>query len=159
MAALSRGQEMPLYGGSDSCKLTGPALGADVFYAGALVYAQAASGKIAVTGSAGDRIVGIVTRTQTILAADEIVEYVVGGTYQFPTLGSVTPADLGGAIVMKASVLTDNPADCTSQKDAAAATNDIYVGRMVGWDQGSGKPIVRLDATGLLCTVTTGAWT
>lgn len=155
MAALAANKEMPLYGGG--VKLTGPASGALTFYAGSFVYALAA-GKLANAGQAsGDRIVGISTKKQVTLAADDPVEYVVGGTYQFPALTAVTTADMGAAVIMRASVVTDNPADCTSMEDNAAADSDIYVGRIVGWDTGATKPIVCCDGMGFINTVTTGA--
>ncbi len=158
MGARSSDLDMPQYG-TNGVKLTGPASGALTFYKGSFVYGIAA-GKLANAGQAsGDRIVGISTKKQVTTAADQPVEYMVGGTYQFPAMTAVTAADTGANLVMKVATLSDNPADCTSQEDAAAANSDIYIGRIVGWDTGASRAIVCTDGIGFLCTVTTGAWT
>lgn len=134
-----------------------PCTAADIFYAGAIVWALAA-GKFGVAPAAGDRAVGICCKQVTTTAADQLVDIYIDGVFEFPTLASVTVADTGSGIIMPASGPTDNPADCVSVEDATLAVNDCYIGRIVSWL--NSKPIVRLDNIGtIMSSVTAGSAT
>lgn len=155
MAAVTKDTEMPLLGGG--VKIVGPANSAQTFYAGSLVYALAAGYLVTTGQAAGDRIVGIVTKKQVTAAQGDLIEYVSGGTYLWPTIASVTVADIGDALLMDVSAnITNNPTDAVAKGDITIGDNDIYIGRIVGMD-GAGRAIVNCDAMGSISTVTTGA--
>jgi len=147
MAVLAADSTIALMGGG--VKIVGPANGADIFYSGAILWGLAA-GYVSCAPSAGDRPLGICTKRQTTLAQGDFVEYVVGGTYLWVTLATLTAADIGDNLVFDSSVaVSDNPADALTSGDVTAAVNDVFLGRIVGFDA-AGKGIVCLDGMGLI---------
>lgn len=155
MAALTTEINLPFIGTPN--KSAGVCNAALTFFKGAIVYADATSGKLCRTGAAGTRAMGIITHTQITTAADQVVEYWSSGIFQFPTLSGVTIADQGENIIVDQSVaVTDNPADCLASGDVTLAANDILIGKLL-WMNGA----PHVDITGRIGGVydgTAAAW-
>lgn len=157
MAALTRNALISRMGGGT--KVVGPAHQADIFYGGAMLFALnvGTTGKVSCVPTSGinERFLGICSKKQTTLAADELVEYYVGGTWLFPAIASVGAADIGHFLVCdKSGTPSDNPADLVSAVDITAATGDAVIGRVVGMDASSNL-VVDCSMGGTLLTVTT----
>lgn len=128
MAALTASVHLPYMG--LATKIEVPAIGADTFYAGALVYADATNGKAQVGSlAAGDFFIGICAKKTVTTAADDLVPIYVNGVVGFPISGT-TSADIGKLTVIDASAITDNPADVKCSADITDAANDICLGQI-----------------------------
>jgi len=135
MAALSADVDHPHKGNLEDYKISVKAVGADTFYKGACVYADAATGKAQVSvPEAGDVFLGICAKQVVATAADDLVDIYAGGLW---ALNMTTPAegDVGDACFMDISgTRTDNPADAIFPGDQALAANDILIGKLLAID-------------------------
>jgi hypothetical protein len=112
------------------------AIGADTFYAGAAVFADATNGKAQVVPEAGDIFIGICAEQKVVSAADEIVNIYVSGLFLIP-FATPAEANVGEMIMLDISATqSDNFADWIPQSDTTAAANDIGLGRCVSIDSG-----------------------
>lgn len=136
MAALTADVQIPALGAT-AVKLALPAVGADTFYAGALVYADATNGKCQVTMAAGDRFLGICAKQKVVAAADELVDVYVDGIFLLPFNGAAVD-DVGEKVWMDTDVATDNPADLLPDADITLAANDVLIGKCLGLSGSSG---------------------
>ena len=126
MADLSQDNQMPCYG--DPIKIEVPAVGADTFYKGSLVFADASNGKAQVDGlAAGDFFLGICAEQTVADAADDLVPIYVTGVWGFKISGT-TAADVGHSAVVDISADSCNPDDVISGIDATEAAGDIRLG-------------------------------
>ncbi len=129
MAVLAKDLHIPHVG--NPTKVPIRVAGADEFYAGALVFAAAAGGAVALA-AASLPFLGIVTRHFTTTAAGDLIECFVDGVFKFPTISTITGADEGDALIMDASgTLSDNPADCVSAVDATIVVTDVLIGQIL----------------------------
>lgn len=150
MAVLAANVELPHLG--NPTKVEVPTNAADVYYAGAIVWALAA-GYASVAPAAGDRPIGICTRQFTTTAQGDKIEIFVDGTFLFPALSSVSIADLGSGVCFDVSAnVTDNPADCVSVEDTTLAADDALVGRIVSFV--GGRPYVNIATMGAIYAAT-----
>ncbi|RLB49615.1 MAG: hypothetical protein DRI90_24370, partial [Deltaproteobacteria bacterium] len=135
MAALTAGVDLPHKGNLDAYKIAVKAIGADTFYKGAIVYADAANGKAQVSvPAAGDVFLGICAETVVATAADDLVEIYTGGLW---ALNFATPAegDVGDVCVMDiGGSPTDNIEDAETGADATLAADDILIGKILAID-------------------------
>ena len=115
------------------CLMTVKAVGADTFFAGALVYLDSSTGKAQVVPETGDRFYGICAKQVVATAADDRVDVYVGGIWLLPVVGAEED-DCGELICSDISAPTDNPADLVSFGDLTPATNDIAIGRAISLD-------------------------
>ena len=133
MAALTADVDHPHKG--PLTKLAVKAIGADTFYKGALVYADAANGKAQVSVPAtGDVFIGICAEQVVATAADDLVDIYVDGLW---SLNVTTPAvaDVGLAFFMNVDgTPTDNANDAIQPGDAALANTDILIGKLLAID-------------------------
>jgi hypothetical protein len=140
MAVLAADVQLSHYG--EPTKIPVPADAADIYYAGAIVWGKAA-GYATVAPSAGDRVLGICTHKQTVAAQGDLVEIWADGLFQFPTIASITAADVGDSAVFDVSAaITDNPADIISGGDLTVGANDVWFGQIKGFVDG--KAIIAL---------------
>jgi hypothetical protein len=157
MAVLAADANISLLGGG--VKVMGPAHQADIFYAGAILVALnvGTTGKVSCVPTSGtnERVLGLCSKKQTTTAADQLVEYYIGGVWLFPAIASVAATDIGHFLVIdKSGTVSDNFADLVSQVDITPATGDAVVGRVVGMDASSNL-IVDMSWAGSFLTVTT----
>lgn len=132
MAVLAADVQIPHVG--NPTKISIAVAGADVFYAGALVFAAAAGGAVALA-AASLPFLGIVARQFTTVAAGDLIEVYVDGVFRFPTGGAITIADQGDALIMDASgTVSDNPADCVSAVDSTLVATDVLIGQILTVD-------------------------
>lgn len=126
MAALSADLVLN-YQGRQPTKIPVPAIGADTFYKGALVFTDGTNGKAQAVPASGDMFIGICAEQVVAAAADDIVEVYCDGVWLLPYTTPVQ-ADVGGMCkVDMGGTLSDNIADCLGPATAAAA-NDIAIG-------------------------------
>ncbi len=162
MAALSAAVQIPMIG--PMTKLGVQGFGAsypEVFYAGAVVWTDAANGLAQTAGgTTGDRVIGICAETVTTTAANQIVNVYVGGLmlikYATPIVG-----DTGQMLVSLASAAnTDNPAELDATVAFGPATDDAAVGRILAIDTGVTAGWVQLQcgAIGMADAGTTSFW-
>ncbi len=130
MAALTADVHIPHLG--TPTKLSVKAIGADTFFAGALVFADSANGKAQVVPATGDAFLGICAK-QVVAATDDLVEIYIDGTHAIAFAGAAE-ADVGNVVVIDigGGTLTDNEADVVSAADATVAAADILIGKCVG---------------------------
>ncbi len=135
MAALTADVHIPHKGNLDQYKIALPAVGADTFYAGAILYADETSGKVQTTPAAGDSFVGICAKQVVAAAADDLVEVYVGGVWAL-AYASAAEGDQGDVVVSDTSgTKSDNEADLVTLALAAFATDDVLIGKMIGMHQ------------------------
>lgn len=104
--------------------------GADVFYAGAIVFVDTAGGMQAVP-AAGDRVLGVIPYTQTTTAAGQLVEVTTKGDVWLPLGTAIAAADEGELLILDiGTTQSDNPADFVAAGDTVLAANDAAVGRI-----------------------------
>lgn len=134
MAALTADVHIPHLG--TPTKLKVKAIGADTFFAGALVYADSANGKAQVVPATGDAFLGICAAQVVAAAADDLVEIYIDGCHAIAFTGAAE-ADVGNVVVVDigGGTLTDNEADLVSAVDATVAAADILIGKCVGLSQ------------------------
>jgi hypothetical protein len=130
MAALTADVHIPHKG--TPTKLSVKAVGADTFFAGALVYADATSGKAQAVPASGDFFIGICAKQVVAAAADALVDIYVDGLWAL-AYGSAAEGDQGEAIVIDVvgGTLSDNEADLVTGTAATLAANDILIGKML----------------------------
>lgn len=133
MAALSADTHLQHKGNLDWCKLTVKAVGADTFYAGALVFGDATNGKAQVTCGSGDTFLGICAKQVVATAADDPVEIYTAGLWALPVTGAAE-GDVGEFVCVDISANSDNPADLVVFADLTPATNDLAIGEFKGVD-------------------------
>ena len=147
-------------------KVMGPCAAAgDIFYPGAILFsakieASSPTGKINALPTSGilERFAGICSKLQTTTAADQLVEYYVGGVWLFPAIAAVSSADIGSWLICdKDGTLSDNPADLVSSNDVTKTTGDAVIGRIVGMDASSNIVVDCGCGGGLLLTSTSFA--
>jgi hypothetical protein len=158
MAALTQDANACQVGGG-GVKVVGPAHQADTFYAGALLFALNVhtTGKVSCVPTSGtaERFLGICSKRQVTTAADQLVEYFVGGVFLFPAIASIDATEIGSFLVAdKSGTISDNPADLVAAGDITPLTGDCVIGRIVGLD-GSSNIYVDLNVAGLIITSTT----
>ena len=161
MAVLARdNNNISMVGGG--IKINGPAHQADTFFNGALLFALniGTGGKVSCvpTNTAADRFLGICSKQVTTTAADQPVEYFVGGIWLFPSIASITAVHIGSFLMQDldtGGTLTDNVADLLASKTLTLATGDRVIGRIVGMDA-SLNMFVDLSMAGTVASVTTG---
>ena len=133
--AMTADADHPHKGNLDDHKIAVKAVGGDTFYKGALVYADAATGKAQVsTPAAGDVFLGICAKQVVATAADDLVEIYTGGLW---ALNMTTPVegDVGDVCCMDVTgTPTDNAADAVTGVDATLAANDILIGKILAID-------------------------
>ena len=157
MAVLAVDANVSLVGGGT--KVSGPAHQADIFYAGAILFALnvGTTGKISCVPTSGvnERFIGICSKKQTTTAADQLVEYYVGGIFLFPTIAAIASTDIGSWLVCdKSGTASDNPADLVFAGDITPVTGDAVIGRIVGMDGSSNIYVDTDQGGGALLTVT-----
>ncbi len=131
MAALTADVHIPHLG--TPTKLSVKAIGADTFFAGALVFADSANGKAQVVPASGDAFLGICATQVIATAADDLVEIYIDGCHALAFAGAAE-ADVGNVVVIDigGGTLTDNEADVVSAADATVAAADILIGKCIG---------------------------
>ena len=133
MAALTADVHHPRRGNVK--KITVKAIGADTFFAGALVFADASLGKAQVVPASADHFLGICVQQVVATAADDLVEIYSEGEFALAFAGAAE-ADVGDAVVIDVSgTKTDNAEDIVSAADATVAAGDILVGRCVSLNE------------------------
>ncbi len=133
MSALTADVHHPRRGATK--KIVVKAIGADTFFAGALIFADSANGKAQAVPAANDHFLGIVVKQVVATAADDLIEVYSEGEFSLAFAGAAE-ADVGDAVVIDASgAKTDNPEDIVSAADATIAAGDILVGRCVGLNE------------------------
>jgi len=141
MAALTTAVHHEHKGNLDKWKIGVKAIGADTFYAGALVYADVTSGKAQVTAATGgnwadtDKFIGICAKTTVVTAADQLVEIYTGGLWSFLCDTTPVEGDVGDVLCMEAdTLLTDNPADLATGAAAGLDDGDPLIGKIIAID-------------------------
>jgi hypothetical protein len=130
MAALTADVHIPHLGTPTKIKVK--AVGADTFYAGALVFADGTNGKAQVVPAATDSFLGICAKQVVVSAADELVEIYVDGIWALAFTG-VAEVDVGQTVVVDMTgTLSDNEADLVSAADATIVAGDILIGKCIG---------------------------
>ena len=130
MAALTADVHIPHLG--TPTKLSVKAVGADTFFAGALVFADGTTGKAQVVPAATDSFLGICAAQVIATAADDLVEVYVDGIHALAFTG-VAEVDVGQTVVVDMSgTLSDNEADLVSAADATIVAGDVLVGKCLG---------------------------
>jgi len=114
-------------------------VGADTFYAGAFVFADATNGKAQVTDpNAGDsdRFLGVCAKTITTTAADQLVEVYVNGVFAFRPSVAIVEGDIGDVLVLDddGGSLSDDPGDAVTGAAATLAADDILIGKILALD-------------------------
>lgn len=110
------------------------AVGADTFYKGALVYADAANGKAQAVPAAGDTLIGICAYQVVAGAADVLIPIYVDGVWSLP-YNSAAEGDQDASIIMDISAhQTDDIGDCDAAAVATLDTGDILIGKMIAMD-------------------------
>jgi len=158
MAALTAAVDLQHKGNLEKWKLSVKCVGADTFYAGALVYGDATNGKCQAVPAAGDVLLGICAKTTTTTAANQLVPIYTGGLWAMACTVAVVEGDVGDVLIMDISAAqTDNPADCVTGAAATLADNDILVGKILAVDANDATrcwvmltPGYIYDATGVL---------
>ena len=117
-------------------KLKVKAIGADTFFAGALVFADGTSGKAQVVPAATDSFLGICAKQVVATAADQLVEIYVDGIWALAFAG-VAEADVGQVVIvdMDGGALSDDEGDLVAAADSAGnepVAGDILIGKCVG---------------------------
>jgi hypothetical protein len=133
MAALAADAHHPHKGNLEDFKLAVKAVGADTFYAGALVFGDASNGKAQVTCASGDTFLGICARQVVATAADDLVEIYTAGLWLLPVTGAAE-GDVGELVCVDISANSDNPADLLVFADLTPATNDLAIGEVKAID-------------------------
>jgi len=132
MALLAADVHIPVLAGS-GVKLGIPAVGADTFFAGALIAGDQTNGKCQVMGSPastdGDTFLGICAKQKVVAAADELVEVYISGIFLIPFTGAVV-TDVGQRLFMDLDVDTDNPGDTLIEAEITVADGDFYIGNV-----------------------------
>lgn len=151
MAALSA--DVYLTTGANTRQMKLKALGADVFYKGAIVVYDASTGFIQVpTGGSADEFAGIVVEQTTTTAQGDEVLVMTEGEVLIPYGTTAQQGDEGDLLFRDISANSDNPEDLLSATYAASA--DIAIGRIFRFESASAGGWVRLrDAS----TTATGA--
>lgn len=131
MAALTADVHIPHLG--NPTKIAVKAIGADTFYAGALVFADSANGKAQVVPAVNDSFLGICAKQVVAAAADDLVEIYIDGVWALAFTGAAE-VDVGQVVVVDIGegTLSDNEADLVSAADATVAATDILIGKCVG---------------------------
>ena len=130
MAALEADVHIPHLG--TPTKISVKAIGADTFFAGALVFADGTNGKAQVVPAATDSFLGICAKQVVATAADDLVEIYVDGIHALAFTG-VAEADVGQTVVVDMTgTLSDNETDLVSAADATIVAGDILVGKCIG---------------------------
>lgn len=134
MAALTADVDHPHKGSLDQYKLSIPAVAADTFYKGALVYGDATNGLCQVSvPAAGDVLLGVCAK-QVVAAIGDPVDIYAGGLWAL-TKSTPTEADVGCAMFQDVNVApTDNPADAITLEDSALEADDILIGKILAVD-------------------------
>lgn len=133
MAALTADVHIPHRGPVK--KIVVKAIGADTFYAGALVFADSSNGKAQAVPAANDHFLGIVVKQVVAAAADVLIEIYSEGEFALEFVG-VAEADVGDAVIVDTNgAMTDNETDVVSAGDATVVAGDILVGRCVSINQ------------------------
>lgn len=137
MAVLAANANVALVG--TGTKISVPCGAADIFYEGAVVWADETSptatvSPVTVAPATGDRILGICARQITTTAEGDLVDIYIDGTFAIKGMTGVTRHDIGDLIVYDAGTLiTDNPADAVASGDIATADNDAILGVLVSY--------------------------
>ncbi len=130
MAALTADVHIPHLG--TPTKISLKAIGADTFYAGALLFADGTNGKLQAVPAATDSFIGICAKQKVVTAADELVEVYVDGIHALAFTG-VAEVDVGQTVVVNMDgTLSDNETDLESAADATIVAGDILIGKCIG---------------------------
>lgn len=129
MAAMTVDQMLPSFG--PLTKIDIEVVGADTFFAGAVVFADDTTG-LAQVGSlnVADHIIGFSPYNQQPTVANELITLIRRGIIGIPISGT-TVADIGRYCVLDSSAITDNPADLQASGDLTDAADDIALGTIV----------------------------
>ncbi len=132
MAALSADVHIPRLGGPVT-KIAIKAVGADTFYAGALVFADGTNGKAQAVPAATDSFLGICVKQVVAAAADDLVEIYIDGVWALQFAGAAE-VDVGTGVFVDigGGALTDNETDLVSGADATPVAGDILIGKCIG---------------------------
>ena len=135
MAALTGSVDLQHKGNLDKWKLSVKAVGADTFYAGALVYGDATNGKAQAVPVATDYLLGICAKTKVVTAADQMVEIYTGGLWAIPCTVAIVEGDVGDVLIMNiGTTQSDNPADLVTGTAATTGANDPLFGKILAVD-------------------------
>lgn len=124
---------------------------ADVFYQGAICWADLDASGDAIVGSiaAGDRVLGVCMKY--VNAADgDLIPILVGGCIWFPAITGIDATDVGSLITFDAGTLTDNIDDADSSAALTLAANDAAVGKLIRYDSSLGCLVQIGNMTGLI---------
>ena len=135
-------------------KLTVKAIGADTFFAGALVFADGTSGKAQVVPAATDHFLGICVK-QVVAATNDAIEIYIDGVFALKFAG-VAEADVGDTVVvdMSGGALSDDHEDLVSAADATIVAGDVLIGQCMGITTGdTAAGWVVLHQGGSVCNV------
>lgn len=140
-------------------KVAIPAIGADTFFAGALVYADDANGKVQAVPAAGDVFLGIVAKQVVATAANDLVEVYVDGIHAL-AYGSAAEGDQSASICLNiGTTQSDDEGDMSALDLAGLATDDILIGKMIAMNaEETSRAWVRL-IPGFKWEDTDKAWT
>lgn len=142
MAALTADTEIPH--GAGARFMTLKAVGADVFYKGALVVYDLATGFIQVpqAGDAADEFAGFVAEQTTTTAQGDEVLVMTEGEALIAYGTTALQADEGDLLFRDLTADSDNPADLLSATYAASA--DLAIGRIIRFESATDGSWVRL---------------
>lgn len=150
MAVLTRDVQIPIKG--PFIKHGIPCVGADTFYAGAILYGDDTNGKCQAVPASGDKFVGICAEQVVATAADTIIPVYIWGLMLIP-YASAAQADVGEVCMMDISAAqTDNPADLVV---GTVGAGDIGIGRVVSIEGSAGWVLVDVN---LGVYVATAGW-
>lgn len=133
MAVLDADVHIPHKG--TPTKMAMPCAGADIFYAGALLYADAADGLVQALPAAGDVFAGICAKQVTTTAANDLVEVYVDGIHALAYASAAEGDQMDHIVIVALGTLSDNEADAQVVLTGALAGNDIRIGKMRGMNQ------------------------
>jgi len=141
MAALTADVQVPH--GANYRVMTLKCVGADTFYAGAIVVYDAATGFMQnPTGSAADEFAGIVAEQTTTTAQGDEVLVMTEGEALIAYGTTALQADEGDLLFRDITANSDNPADLLSATYAASA--DVAIGRIIRFESATDGSWVRL---------------
>lgn len=135
MAALTGAAHHEHKGNLAGGKLAVKAIGADTFYAGAIVYGDGTNGKAQVVPAATDVFLGICAKTVVVTAADQLVEIYTTGLWKVLNDTTVVEGDVGDVLIQDSDgTFTDNMADCVTAAAAGIDDDNVLIGKILAVD-------------------------
>jgi hypothetical protein len=160
MAVLAKNANVAVMG--TPVKISVPCGAADIFYEGAVIWADfsSPSGSIIVNcaPAAGDKVLGICARQVTTTALGDLVDIYTSGIFAVKGMTNVDASDIGGYAIFLAAALTDNPTDMVSTVDATETVNSCMVGKIVSYYDSTAYVELGPGVTGWIYNATSVDW-